>query len=571
MKKRWRVEEADKGLQAELGRRLNILPITAQLLINRGLVDHDRASSFLRPELKDLHDPFLLKGMDKAAARAVEAILRRETAAIYGDYDVDGTCAAAVLHGFFIAAGIEPVVYIPHRQKEGYGLNKGALDELKSRGVTLVITVDCGMSNALEVKYASSLGMDVIVTDHHEPGAEPPDAYAVVNPKQKGCPFPFKGLAGVGVAFNLIMALRALLRKLGRFSKTTEPNLLKYTDLVSVGTVADMVPLLDENRVLVSYGLKELASSSRPGLEALKEVSALREGRLDADVIAFQLAPRINAAGRLSKADVAFRLLTTEDAGEARSLAAELDSENSRRQKLEAEMFKDALSMLQPAPTDKGIVLYSEAWHPGVVGIVASRLVERFSRPAVVISLNHGVGKGSARGTRSFDMLEGLDSCAGFLTRYGGHRMAAGLTVDEKNLSAFRDEFLKFANLRLTDEDMTPELRMDAVVSIGELGVRLVTEIETLAPFGVANRTPLFCLRNARIAATEVVGSRHLRFVLSHQGVNFRGIGFGMAPMHPLEGDGFAVAFSPFLEEWRGERRLGLKIKDVEVPANILT
>ncbi len=571
MKKRWRVDEADRGLQEELGRRLDILPITAQLLINRGLVDGDRAFSFLRPELKDLHDPFLLKGMDRAASRAVEAVLRRETVAVYGDYDVDGTCAAAVLHGFFTAAGIEPVVYIPHRQKEGYGLNKGALDELRSRGVTLLITVDCGMSNAGEVKYASSLGMDVIVTDHHEPCGEPPDAYAVINPKQKGCAFPFKGLAGVGVAFNFIMALRALLRRLGRFDKANEPNLLRYADLVCIGTVADMVPLLDENRVLVSYGLKELASSSRPGIEALKDVSAVRREGLNADAVAFRLAPRLNAAGRLSRADAAFRLLTTGDAPEARSLAAELDAENSRRQKLEAEMFMEALSMLQGAPADKGIVLHSEAWHPGVVGIVASRLVERFSRPAVVISLKDGVGKGSARGTRSFDMLEGLAACAGSLTRYGGHRAAAGLTVDEKRLSAFRDEFLKFANLRLTDEDLTPEVRMDAVVSIGDIGARLLAEIDSLAPFGMANRAPLFCLRDARIAATEVVGGRHLRFVLSHQGVNFRGIGFGMAPMHPLEGDGFAVAFSPYLDEWRGQRRLGFKIKDVEGRANFLT
>ncbi len=546
-------------------------PVILQLLWTRGLQTQKDVDLFLHPDYKNLHDPFLFRDMKKAVERIDRAINAKEPIVVHGDYDADGVCASAILYQTLKELGAVVTMYLPHRDTEGYGLNSETVKTLHAQGTRLIITVDCGISNKPEVEQAAALGMDVIVTDHHEPCGEPPDAYAVINPKQKGCAFPFKGLAGVGVAFNFIMALRALLRRLGRFDKANEPNLLRYADLVCIGTVADMVPLLDENRVLVSYGLKELASSSRPGIEALKDVSAVRREGLNADAVAFRLAPRLNAAGRLSRADAAFRLLTTGDAPEARSLAAELDAENSRRQKLEAEMFMEALSMLQGAPADKGIVLHSEAWHPGVVGIVASRLVERFSRPAVVISLKDGVGKGSARGTRSFDMLEGLAACAGSLTRYGGHRAAAGLTVDEKRLSAFRDEFLKFANLRLTDEDLTPEVRMDAVVSIGDIGARLLAEIDSLAPFGMANRAPLFCLRDARIAATEVVGGRHLRFVLSHQGVNFRGIGFGMAPMHPLEGDGFAVAFSPYLDEWRGQRRLGFKIKDVEGRANFLT
>ncbi len=567
MKKRWKVFPADAGLQQVLGRELNITPLMAQLLINRGLVDSGKAFSFLKPDLKDLHDPFLLKDMDKAIERIVSAMDKRERIAIWGDYDVDGTTSTAMLHLFFRELGVETFCYIPDRISEGYGLNAGALKKLGGDGVKLIITVDCGSSNRDEVRFARSMGLDVIVSDHHELPGELPEAAALLNPKQNGCAFPFKGLAGVGVAFNLIMALRVRLRKLGRFAGGAEPNLRKYLDLVSIGTVADMVPLVAENRVLVSHGIKELERTERPGLKALKDAAGIRAGRVDADSIAFQLAPRINAAGRLTKASTALKLLITGDPGEASSLAEALNRENASRQRLEAETLEEALSMIGGGVSDRGVVLFSEGWHPGVIGIVASRLVERLSRPAVMIAVEGPVGKGSARGIKSLDMIEGLKACSGLLERYGGHKGAAGLTVARENIERFRDAFIGYLNGTLTDEDLIPEIICDAEVSLDRVDLRLIREIQSLSPFGASNREPLLCARDANIIQTEVVGARHLRFRVAQNGCSRSGIGFNLAGLHPIRGERFAVAFSPYLDEWQGGTNLKLRIKDVQASA----
>ena len=560
-KKRWKMSPANKELQTELGRELNILPLTAQLLVNRGLVDFGRASSFLRPDLSSLHDPLLMKDMDRAVERVSRALVNKESIAVYGDYDVDGTTSAALVYLFFKEIGVEVTTYIPDRQSEGYGLNADAVRKLAASGIKLMITVDCGSSNGPEIELASSLGMDVVVTDHHEISGDAPNAAAVLNPKQKGCTFPFKGLAGVGVAFNLIMALRAHLRENGWFTSAAAPNLKRYLDLVAFGTVADLVPLMDENRILVSYGLKELENTERPGLKALIEIAGLRS-RPDADSIAYQIAPRINAAGRVASAATALRLLITEDSAEAASLASQLDRENGSRQRMEAETLEEALAMLE-GHTDRGIVLFSERWHPGVIGIVASRLVDRFCKPAVLIALDNGVGKGSARGIRSFDMLEGLKSCSGLLDRFGGHKAAAGLTVSMGNLAGFKDEFVRYANTILTDEDLTPEINLDAVVTLDEVNSRLIAEIGSLAPFGQSNREPLLCLSDAQIVGTEVVGSRHLRLKVKHGSCSRSAIGFGLAGLHPMRGDGYGIAFSPYIDEWQGSRSLKLRVKDV--------
>lgn len=568
MKKRWKVNPANKELQEILGKELNILPITAQLLVNRGLVDCDKAFSFLQPDLKSLHDPFLLKDMDRAACRVASAVADGERIAVYGDYDVDGTTATALLYLFFREIGVEAACYIPDRMREGYGLNREAVRKLHASGTRLLITVDCGSSNFEEVACANSLGLDVIITDHHEMPKDAPAAYAVLNPKQEGCAFPFKGLAGVGVAFNLLMGVRARLREMGWF-KAAVPNLKKYLDLVCIGTVADMVPLVDENRVLVSFGLKELENTSLPGLKALKETVGLKPGKIDAGDIAFQLAPRINAAGRLSQASFALRLLTTEDGREATHLAGVLNRDNSSRQKIEADTLEQALAMLDRGGRDagKGIVLCSEKWHPGVIGIVASRLVERFSMPVVLIALDGGVGKGSARGVKSFDILEGIKACAALLERFGGHKAAAGLTVTKENFEPFKKEFMGYIDRVLKDEDLMPEIVLDAEISLDDVDHRLITEIESLAPFGVSNREPLLCVNGAHIVQTEVVGSRHLRFTVRHNGCSRSGIGFGLAGLHPLEGQGYGVAFSPYIDEWQGMKNLKLKIKDVKAGA----
>ncbi|HLC19133.1 MAG TPA: single-stranded-DNA-specific exonuclease RecJ [Thermodesulfobacteriota bacterium] len=561
-KKRWKVSPADKALQEVLSRGLDILPLTAQLLINRGLVDCDRAFNFLRPDLKDLHDPFLMKGMDKAVSRILKAIEAREGIAVYGDYDVDGTTSAALLHLFFKEIGVDTTCYIPDRISEGYGLNAGAIKKLHRSGTRVIITTDCGITNNEEIAFANSLGVDVIVTDHHEPGEKLPPACAIVNPKQKGCTFPFKGLAGVGVAFKLVMALRAGLRKAGGFV-SGEPNLRKYLDLVSIGTVSDMVPLIDENRILVSFGIKELERSARAGLKALKDVAGIRPGRIDAYNIAFQLAPRINAAGRVAQAEAAFKLLVTENSREAAALARELDGENTARQKIEMEIFNEAVAILGEDFDDKGIVLFSEGWHPGVLGIVASRLVERYAKPAVMIAVDSEQGRGSARGIKSFSILEGLEACKEHLERFGGHKAAAGLTVRKDRLEDFRDMFLRHLNDSITDDDLIPEMELDAAVNLENVDFRLISEIETLSPFGMQNREPLFCLADTHIIRTEVVGGRHLKFRLRHKDRAAGGIGFGLASLHPVEGEGYRVAFSPYVDEWGGSKSLGLRIKDV--------
>lgn len=562
MKKRWKVKPEDKKLQDVLGKGLNILPLTAQLLINRGFVDCDKAFSFLRPELKSLHDPFLLKDMDRAVNRLFEAVSKREKIAVYGDYDVDGTTSTALLFLFFREIGVDIECYIPDRKTEGYGLNADAVKRLALRGVKVMVTVDCGSSNYEETALANSLGMDVIISDHHEVPEKVPPAYALLNPKQKDCLFPFKGLAGVGVAFNLLMALRAHLREAGWF-KAEPPNLKKYLDLVSIGTIADIVPLVDENRVLVSYGLRELENTARPGLAALKEVSGIKPGKLSSESVAYQLAPRINAAGRLKNAATAFRLLITEDSAEAATLAGILNKENVARQALEEEILNEAVSMLGDGTADRGIVLASAGWHPGVIGIVASRLVERYSKPVVMIALDGETGKGSARGIRSFDMLEGLRACSKHLDRFGGHKAAAGLSLSKDKLEAFRNDFVRYANEAIGDDDLIPEITLDAEVSLDEVDKRLVREIEGLAPFGSANREPVLCLTQAHIIRTEVVGAKHLRFKVKQKGCARSGIGFNLAGLHPMEGQGYSLAFSPYLDDWQGSRDLKLRIKDV--------
>lgn len=546
-------------------------------MINRGLVDCDKAFSFLSPELKDLHDPFLFPDMDKAVERIVRAISRGERIVVYGDYDVDGVTSCSLVYLFLKEAGGVVSSYIPERSIEGYGLNAMAIKRLASDGVTLIITVDLGSSNHEEVMLAGSLGLDVIVTDHHEMPTQPPGAYAVINPKARGSSYPFNGLAGCGVAFKLVTALRSRLRLIGHFSSGREPNLKRYLDLVAIGTIADMVPLVDENRVLVSFGLKELAGTKRPGLMALKFVCDIRRyasETLSADSVAFQIAPRINAAGRMAKADSAFKLLTTDDAIEASALAGLLDRENRGRQAVEEEIIAEAVSMLvkDPANRDgKGLVAWKEGWHPGVIGIVASRLVERFGKPVVLIALDNGVGRGSGRGIRAFNILEGLKSCEGLLLRFGGHKAAAGLSVKEEDLAGFKAGFMRYVDSALTDEDMVPEITLDASVSLADVDMRLVSEIDSLAPFGVANAKPLFCLEGAEIVSTEVVKERHLRLTLRQnlkknlKSAVVNGIGFGLAGLHPINSASASVAFSPTADEWQGVKRLSLKIRDVRV------
>ena len=565
MKKRWNVSPENNELRLELAGELGILPITAQLLINRGLVDTARASSFLTPRLEDLHDPFLMKDMDVAVERIVRAVRTGEKIAVWGDYDVDGTTGSALLYLFMKEVGVEVDVYIPDRITEGYGLNSAGIDRLAASGVKLLITTDCGVTNGDEVEHAGTLGVDCIVTDHHEPGDRMARALAVLNPKRADCDFPFKGLAGVGVAFNLLVALRTAMREAGLF-KETEPNLKEYLDLVCIGTVADMVPLIDENRIFVSYGLKELRAKKRVGTKALMKAASIK-GAIDARGVAFQLAPRINAAGRMKSAIAAFDLLVSEDAAKAKELAAALNEENRERREIEKRILDEAVAMVETTidGKDRGLFLASKRWHPGVIGIVASRLVDRYNLPTVLIAIDDdGVGKGSARSVNDINVLDAIEAGAEHLEKYGGHRAAAGVTVSADKLAAFRDAFIGHLSENVTDEDLHREVELDAVVSLEEVDVRLASEIERLSPFGSANREPLLGVKDARVVRTEIVGKSHLRIMLKQDGTQRKAIGFGLADMHPVKGEGFDVAFHPCMDEWQGTKRLSLKVKDLQ-------
>lgn len=577
MSARWIANPPDIELQDILGRELKISPLTAQLLINRGLRCPSEAFSFLSPSLKNLHDPFGMKDMDKAASRILEAIRKSGKITIYGDYDVDGVAATALLYLFLKEAGACVSFFIPERLKQGYGLNNQALRHLADSGAKLVITTDCGITNYEEVSFANSIGLDVIITDHHEPPEKVPPAYAILNPKQPDCAFPFKGLAGVGVAFNLVIALRARLKECGHFSASI-PNLKRYTDIVALGTIADMVPLLDENRILVKYGLDELTLGKRPGIRALKQVSSLNSV-IKAGHVGFQLAPRINAAGRLDNASRGVRLLITEDDKEAMDIAGELDRENIDRRGIEKDILSEAIEIIEMEEFEiekkRAVILAKEGWHPGVIGIVASRLVERYHRPTVVISLKHGIGKGSARGIRKFHILDGLRECANFLERYGGHKMAAGLTIHQDNIKPFESSFYDYTKRSLKQEDLIPEVSLDSYVALSELNEKVVAEIEALAPFGLANPEPLLGARDANIVQSEVVGNNHLKlkikqtspttfYPLPSTGCSFDGIAYGKGDVHPLQGNGFDIAFIPYIDKWNGNRNLRLKVKEIK-------
>ncbi|HYB21600.1 MAG TPA: single-stranded-DNA-specific exonuclease RecJ, partial [Thermodesulfobacteriota bacterium] len=439
-------------------RELEISPLTVQVLLNRGISSLDEARRFLSPSLSDLPDPFTMKGMDEAVRRIDQALRKGERIVLHGDYDVDGTTATALLYLFLRNAGGRVDISLPHRVKEGYGLNLEAVKKIRLSGAKLLITADCGISNSEEIRWAGENGLEVIVTDHHEVPEQLPRALAILNPKQRDCSYPFKNLAGVGVAFNLLIALRSFLRRQGFFKDGKGPNLKEFLDLVALGTVSDVVPLTGANRVLVKYGLRELSQSNRPGIAALKEISGLEAGSVDTTGINFRLAPRINAAGRLEDALEVVQLFTTSDPLQARRIAVHLNELNSLRQRIEERILMEAKAMLDSRAAEKikSIVLASLGWHPGVIGIVASRLTEAYHCPTILIALQENLGKGSGRSIPSFPLYEGLKDCRIWMEGFGGHEQAAGLIIRAECIPGFSRAFEETVAERLTEEDFIP-------------------------------------------------------------------------------------------------------------------
>ncbi len=564
----WHITEPQVDLRTTLARTLNISPLVSQVLINRGIDSPDKARLFLSARLNDLHSPFLMKDMDRAVERIIAALDRQEHICIYGDYDVDGITSTAVLVLFLQRAGGNVSFYIPGRQHEGYGLNIKALDQIGSeRDARLLITVDCGVSDVKEVTYANSRGMDVIVTDHHEMPETSAPAYATLNPKQSDCPFPFNSLAGVGVAFNLVMALRKALRERGAWADAGEPNLREYLDMVALGTIADIVPMTDENRIFVRNGLDELSRSTRPGIQALKSVCGLENEQVTVTTVAYRLAPRLNAVGRIADASLAVRLLLCESLDEAAVLAAQIDLENTRRRQVEGRTRKDARKQLDPYLDDAAFVLASNDWHPGVMGLCASRLADEFQRPVVVIACDErtGLGRGSVRGVEGFNIYDAVKQCAPFLETYGGHKGAAGLSIAIDNIENFRSQFNKCCSSAADAANIDSQVIMiDAEVDLQELSYGVVQEIEALAPFGASNPEPVFCSPDLKDYSHMMVGKGHLKLKIKESGCFYDAIGFNMASRYELGETSIRLAFVPQFNSFNGQKNIQLKLRDIK-------
>ncbi len=561
--KKWRVAPLFAESAARLARELDVSPVVAQILLNRGLGDEGEAWRFLHGGVETLADPFAMLGMEAAVDRIAAALAGGEKITVYGDYDVDGVTATALLYRVLARLGGNVDYYIPERQSEGYGLNAAALEGLYGSGTRLVVTVDCGISAVAEVKALAGR-LDIIVTDHHHPPEVLPPAFALLNPRQSGCRYPDKNLAGVGVAFKLCQALWQRLRG-------GEAPFTGYLELVAVGTVADIVPLTGENRVLVKVGLERLAATDNVGLVALMKVAGLAADKLDTGKIGYVIAPRLNAAGRLGHAAAGVELLITEDADRAAALAAELETENSRRQAVEKELLAAAEGML--AGTDpaaqKVLVLAGEDWHPGVIGIVASRLLDRYYRPVVMISVRDGVGKGSCRSIPGFDIYHALEGCADLLVQFGGHQMAAGLTVEAANIDRLRERLNALAAETLTAEDYLPVLNIDSHVALAEVDAALLEQLACLAPHGQGNPIPAFVCEQLTVTGVRPVGQegRHLKLRVKQERAKGDVIGWDMGSLAGnLAGDAtIDLAFAPEFNDWQGQRNIQLKAHDVHV------
>ncbi|SEN35525.1 single-stranded-DNA-specific exonuclease RecJ [Lihuaxuella thermophila] len=559
-KTRWQAAEVDPDLCGQLAGKLEIHPILAGMLIRRGIQNPEQAERFLFPKLDDLHDPFLLDGMREAVERIQRALDQKEKILIYGDYDADGVSSTSLLMHVFRGLGADVDYYIPHRFREGYGINNEALRLAKDRGYQLIISVDTGISAVEEAQFARQMGLDLIITDHHEPPEILPDALAVINPKKPGCPYPFDMLAGVGVAFKLATAV------LGRVPE-------ELLEIVALGTIADLVPLVDENRIFATYGLKRMNLREHVGISALLQTAGI-EQEVSAGHVGFALGPRINASGRLDSANLAVELMITTDTEQALAMAEELDHMNRERQQLVEEMTEEAVHEVESQPERHRyvIVVAKPGWNVGVVGIVASRLVEKYYRPVLVLGIDEekGMAKGSARSIPGFDIYKALTACQDLLPHYGGHSMAAGMTLPAGDLSRLHDRLTRLAKEWLTPEDYIPLSVADGELTLDNVDPVLIDQLQSLAPYGMGNPTPLFIVRGARVNRVQLMGqqSNHLKLYLESGQRQLEAVGFRLG--------GLAEEMTPHaqvellgelqMNEWNGKCTPQLLIRDMAIP-----
>ena len=558
MRKKWELFEANETQIEELKNKYNINSLLAKILVNKGIVEEEQIRKFLNPTRSDFYDPFLMPDMDKAINRIIEAIEKKEKLIIYGDYDVDGITSITVLKSFLEERGLNIDTYIPNRIDEGYGLNKKAIETIAKNKYKLIITVDCGISCKNEIDYAKELGIETIVTDHHEVGEELPDALAVVDAKRKDSKYPFRELAGVGVVFKLIQALGIKLN-------LDEKQYLKYLDIVCIGTISDIVPLIDENRVIAKLGLLLVKETKNLGLRSILMSSGYK--KIDSSTISFGVAPRINACGRMGDADKALQLFLSKNINEIDKLTYQLNEYNSKRQQIEKEIFKDALEQIKKENQEnkRTIVVAGNNWHHGVIGIVSSKITDMYFKPSILLCLDDNEAKGSGRSIPGFDLYKTLQKCQNTIDKFGGHAMAIGITIKKENIKEFMELFEKYAQEEHI-EDIVPIIPIDAKIELEDVNKEMVDSLRQLEPFGEANKTPIFLFKNLRIDSIRTLSEgKHLKITLKSNNTIIEAIGFNLGDLAEdyRIGDKIDVVGSLEINSFGGTQNLQINIKDI--------
>lgn len=563
-KKKWIFMHKDHSMEdvKNLSENYGVAPLIATILLNRGITEPD---SFITPSEKALLDPFLMLGMEKATERILKAIKDGEKIAIYGDYDVDGITSTAIMVKFLRSHNADVIYYIPDRHEEGYGINMDAINKIHAEGVTLLITVDCGITAVKEIAYAKELGIETIITDHHECKEETPDAFCLLNPKQPDCQYPFKRLAGVGVAFKLLQALTM------KMHFHMRELIDEYIDFVAIGTIADVMPLVGENRIIVKRGLELLKYTVNRGIRALADVAEINLSDVQTGTIGFMLAPRINAAGRMGDPRCAVELLLAKDEMTAKRYAQILNDKNCERQETEIKILEDALNIIETTPSIKDdfvIVLSHESWHHGIIGIVASKISERFNKPCILISTDEENGKGSGRSIRTFNLFKALENSSHLMQKFGGHDLAAGLSIKPENIDEFRKEINAYAKNLLTEDDFMPILYVDSELPPPYINLNTAEKLSILEPYGMGNACPLFYAKDLTISQIRPLSDgKHIKLILTSEQYSIETVGFNMGELLDIlkVDDIIDIAFSIDINIYRGARQLQVLLKDIKI------
>lgn len=559
MIKKWEYPKVEENKVEKVVKENQISPLLAKVLIGRGMEEKEKIVHYLYPKIEELYDPFLYQDMEEAVNIIIDSLQRKEKITIYGDYDVDGISSTAVLYQFLREHSAQVNYYLPNRLEEGYGLNHEALGKIAEEGTALIITVDCGISAYEEVEYAKELGLKMIITDHHECPEQIPNALAVIDAKRKDNTYPFRELAGVGVTFKLIQAISQKLL-------LDRKSYLKYIDIVALGTIADIVPLTDENRIIVNFGLILMRQTRNVGLQALIKVAGF--SNMESSIISFGLAPRMNACGRMGKADLALELLLTKDEQEAMHIAMKLNELNKERQSIEKEIYESAISLIEEKKLYENdvIVVAKEGWHPGVIGIVASKITEKYYKPSILICLEEKTGKGSGRSIPGFDLHGALRKCTQYLLKFGGHEMAVGLSIAKENLDQFYETLLEVAS-HMNIKELTPTVKVDAEISSSNISLELVKELQVLEPFGEANPAPVFVYKNLKVEGIRTLSNdKHLKLSLRDGMHLYDSIAFNMGDKkYSIKiGDKIDVVNSLEINNFNNFEKVQLNIKDIK-------